>query len=93
MLASFNFAVFILYSLKGTFEKKDNIFSKHLNVTKPKHFTKTKQCSKEFCLFYAPHTHSKYALPFAITFCDLGLHLLLSSVSTCKISVFILLFR
>lgn len=63
MLDSFNFAIFILYSLKKTFEKKTIYFSKHLNVTNPKCFTKLKPCSKESCLFSAPPTHSKYALP------------------------------
>lgn len=30
----------------------------------------------------------KYAFPFAITFCCLGLYLLLSSVYTCTITIF-----
>lgn len=77
MLDSFGFVIFILYSLERTFEEVP-IYFLAFKSYKIKIFYQNKNIFQNIFFFSAPLTHSIYALPFAITFCDLELHLLLS---------------
>lgn len=62
-----------------------NAFPKHLSHVKPKQ----NHIEKNLVFFSSLSIHTyKYVFPFAISFCHLGLNLLLSSVYTYTITIF-----